>query len=181
MKKFVVFLFAVLLAVIGFAQEKKQLLELVSGPKGILIDSLNSQETILKSKGIYSFINQKFEEWNLDQPGPPTGKTVVDVYKLKSDATFSEVFASVSSEKGKRIFSQQQINNFSKNHQELLVRPEDQMFFFFQNNGEYWVASLCSRGNSRPTISPLRLSYDRSWHPSVDPEVNFYFVIPRLK
>ncbi len=181
MKKFVIVLVTAFMAIAGFSQEEKQLLELVSGPNGILIDSLNGQEIILKSQGVYSFINQKFQELGLDQPGPPTGRTVVDVYKLKSDATFAEVFASISGEKGKRTLSQAQIINFSKNNQELLARLENQMFFFFRNNGEDWVASLCSRGTSRPTISPLRLTYDRDWHPSIDPEVNFYFVIPRVK
>ncbi|MFA6194637.1 MAG: hypothetical protein WC719_02745 [Patescibacteria group bacterium] len=179
MKKFVIFLVVVSVAMAGFSQEKKELLELVSGPEGISIDSLDGQETILKSKEIYSFINSKFQEWGLDQPSPPTGKTIVDVYKLKGDATFAEVFASISGAKGERTLSQAQINNFSKNHQELSSRLEDQLFFFFQANGEYWVASLCVRSTGRPTISPLKLSYDRSWHPSVEPEINFYFVIPR--
>ncbi len=181
MKKIVVFLFAVMLAGIGFSQEKERLLELVSGPEGLVIDSLSSQENIPQSKDLYSFINQKFQEWGLDQPSPPTGRTVVDVYKLKSDATFAEVFASISGAKGGRALSQAQINAFSKNHQEFSDRPEDHMFFFFQANAEYWVASLCARGTNRPVISPLRLSYDRDWHPSSEPEVNFYFVIPRLK
>lgn len=181
MKRFVFCLFAVMLAAIGSGQEKQQLLELVSGPEGLIIDSLSGQENIPQSKGLYSFINQKFQEWGLDQPSPPTGRTVVDVYKLKNDATFAEVFAAISGAKGGRALSQAQINAFSKNHQEFSTRPEDQMFFFFQANAEYWVASLCSRGNSRPTISPLKLSYDRSWHPSSEPELNFYFVIPRLK
>lgn len=181
MKKIVVFLFAIMLTAAGFSQEKKQLLELVSGPEGLVIDSLAGQENIPQSKGLYSFINQKFQEWGLDQPSPPTGRTVVDVYKLKRDATFAEVFAFFAGAKGGRSLSQAQINSFSKNHQEFSTRSEDQMFFFFQTNAEYWIASLCARGTSRPAISPLRLSYDRSWHPSTEPEVNFYFVIPRLK
>lgn len=176
MKKIIVVLCIVLMASIGYGQ---QLLECVSSSAGLSVPSLSGQETILKSKGVFSFVNQKFQEWNLDQTGPPTDKTVVDVFKLKKDAMFAEVFSSLFNGKEKKVLTQHQIVSFAKDHQEFMNNPESQVFFFFQANGEYWVASLCARSAGRLTISPFKLDYDRSWHPIPDLGTEFYFVVPR--
>ncbi len=125
-------------------QEKKenQFLSLFSGNELLMLDAADGTETIKKAKNIFSYIDSDFKNWDTDQKSVATEKTPVAVYEMKNDATFAQMFNSLSSDTSKLCLTQHQILNFIQKYRNWLRTDGWATFFLFESHNHFFVARV---------------------------------------
>lgn len=120
-------------------------------------------------------IDTGFKEWNLDQISHPTPDTPTNVYKVMADATFAQIFGSLSNDLNKLCLTQDQIEEFCLSHRQLLNTYGDATLFLFKEKNDFFVASVKIYAGDL-YVYVHRLGYDRVW----GSYLNFRVFIPQL-
>lgn len=124
-------------------EAKPSILRLISGGEKLMIEALDGKAYISDAKEIFkSFIDSDFKNWGLNQSGPATAETLLDVSEMTSDGTFIQIFTGISSDLEKLVMTQAQIIRFCEKHPTWLRQEGYATFFLTKVNGEYFVVRV---------------------------------------
>lgn len=123
-------------------QKRSRFLKLVSGTESLILAAVDGKEVLVDAKDIFAYIDPDFKKWGADEPGQATGETSVEVYEMAEDATFSQMFGSLSGDAQKLCFTQSQIKSFVKKYSNWLRTDGYATFFLFESRGESFVARV---------------------------------------
>lgn len=122
---------------------RSKYLKRISGGRNLVLDAVDGTRVIADATDMFpAGIDSDFRNWKADEPGQPTGKTFVDVYEMKQDATFEKMFKSLDADFGRLCFTQHQILNFVEKHKSWLREDGYGTFFPFKSHGERFVARV---------------------------------------
>ena len=127
------------------------IIKLISADKRLVIGATKGTETLASANDVFSSISPDFENWGCDKVEPETSEVVVEVYEQIEDATYPEIFGSVSQNLDRLVLTTPQIKNFVVNHTKgYLLEAEWTCFrFLFKAGDEFFVADvrILSDGN----------------------------------
>ncbi len=130
-----------------FREAQNTFLKLISGTESLVIEALDGQATIAKAENVFmSYIDSDFKSLGLDKASPATVKTGLDIYDLKTDATFSQMFGSLADNLDKLVMSQAQIISFCQKYPDWLRQDGYATFFLIKENKQYFVTSVGMNG-----------------------------------
>ncbi len=90
----------------------------------------DGQATIVKAEDVFkSWIDSDFQNWGLNKESKATPETEIEVYEMVKDATFKEIFISLSDDLDSLCFTQSQIIDFCKKHRNHLRQDGDATLF----------------------------------------------------
>jgi len=119
------------------------ILKMISGGHNLVLGACDGTKVIAKAKKTFlSGIDSDFEKWRADEPGQATPATVLDVYEMAEDATFSQMFGFLNVDVNKLCFTQHQIIGFAEKYPDWLRTGGYATFFLFKSHGHFFVASV---------------------------------------
>jgi len=140
-----------------------KILRLISSEEHLTINAVDGKQTIAKAKDVFkSYIDDDFKNWGTDEKSSATEETAVNVYEMISDANFSQMFNSLSTDLDKMCLTQSQIINFCVKHPSWLRQNGNATFFLFKVSGEYFVARV-RVGLDGLDVYVSRFEDDRVW------------------
>jgi hypothetical protein len=149
---------------------ENSILRLISSGEKLSIKASDGKATIAMSKKIFkSGIDSDFVNWGLNTFGPATPEILVDVHEMIKNATFIEMFTSLSAKRNSLIMTQAQIINFCKTHSTWLRQDGYATFFLTKkdwntpasDNNLFVVLVGVDSGGLDVGVS--RFEYDRVW------------------
>lgn len=126
-------------------QEDSSILRVVSSGEKLMIEVLDGKASILDAKKVFkSCINGDFKIRirGFNQSGSATAETVVDVSALIKDATFGQIFTSITPDLDKIVMSQAQIIRFCEKYPTCLRQKGYATFFLTKVGDDYFVVSV---------------------------------------
>jgi len=164
--------------IVGKVEEtRKQFLQLISGGKSLTIDAVDGSEVLADAKEMFpAGIDSDFKNWGADEPGQPTAEMPVDVYEMKQDATFSQMFGELNFDLRRLCLTQHQIKNFVKKHRSWLRTEGYATFFLFESNGNFFVAVVRFYSDDRLRVGVRQFEGSDVW----DAEYRHRVVVPQL-
>ena len=140
-----------------------EFLKLISGNESLVLDPVDGKEILADAKEIFTYIDSDFRNYNADEKEPTTKKTPMFVYEIVKDATFSQMFGSLSSGLDKLCLTQAQIKNFVKKYRNWLRADGYATFFLFESRGLFFVARMAVDSGGRLGVSVGRFEDSRVW------------------
>ena len=124
-------------------KEEDKILSLISVSETLILEDLDGKATIANAKNTFkSYLDSNFKNWRLNNKGNATKETPIQVYEMVKDATFSQMFNSLSSDLDSLCLTQNQIIRFCEKYPSHLRQDGYATFFLFKESGEYFVASV---------------------------------------
>ncbi len=171
-------------AILELAEEVKPYLKRISGGKKVSIGASDGKDTLAKAQDVFkAWVDDDFENWDLDIPGEPTEETDVEVHELVRDGTFANIYASTETELESLCLSQAQIKKFCKESPDWLRTEGYGTFFLFKKNKKLpaslenlFVARVDVLGDGQLGVGAVRFSYGLVW----SCEYRHRFVLPQL-
>jgi len=155
---------------------KSEFLKLISGNESLELDAADGKEILADAKDVFAYIDSDFKGWRADEKGLATEKTLVDVYEMRDDATFAQMFGSLNIDVRKLCFTQAQIKGFVKKYRDWLRTDGNATFFLFVSNGEVFVANVYFDSDDKLKVNVYRLEDDDVWNA----ENRHRVVVPQL-
>lgn len=100
--------------------------------KPLILDPTDGTETLANANDLFSHIDPDFNNWGTNKKGASTQQQFVDVYEMTNDATFAEMFGSLSNNPDQLCLTQAQIKQFVKKHRDKLCIDGFTTFFLFK-------------------------------------------------
>lgn len=123
--------------------EDDKIVRCISVNEKLMIEALDGQEYISDAKKVFkSYIDGDFKNWGLNQAGPATAETLVNVSEMVKDATFTQIFTDITPDLDKLLFTQAQIINFCEKHPTWLRQEGYGTFFLTKVGDKYFVVSV---------------------------------------
>jgi hypothetical protein len=138
--------------------KENEFLRLISRGELLTVDALDGKDDLAPHDGLfckfvypphdfYTIDVPKQDDWRRNphvEPCQPTKETEVKVYRLIKDATFSQLFSSLSSDLHRVcFFSRAQVKNFVKKHKKWLGEGLSSTLFLYRSDGDFFVANVC--------------------------------------
>ncbi len=143
---------------------KPSILRLISGGEKIMIEALDGKAYISDAKKTFkSYIDGDFKNWGLNQSGPATAETLLDVSEMTSDGTFVQIFTGITPDLEKLVMTQAQIIRFCEKHPTWLRQEGYATFFLTKVNGEYFVVHVRVYSDGLD-VYVRRLGHDYVWY-----------------
>lgn len=124
------------------AKSQTKYLRLISGNEGLILDPRDGKRTLAKANDIFSYIYPGFEKWRANEPGEATEKTLIDIYEMVENATFTQMFGSLSRETKQLCLTQDQIIGFVMKYRQWLRDEGFETYFLFESYGQFFVAKV---------------------------------------
>lgn len=157
-------------------EEKKPFTLLISQDTEIKIKALDGEAIITYAKKTFkSYIDEDFDT-TLHNYARSTQETSVDVSELNSDATFLEIFLSISNNLDQLILTQSQIIFFCEERYAWLRSKGGATFFLLKDGGKYFVVVVHSYSDGLSVILDT-IKNKRYW----SAEKKHRIVYPKLK
>lgn len=157
------------------AKGGKPYLRLLSD-RPLLIPAVDGSAVLADATDVFTgYIDPDFRHYKADEPGPATQATPALVYELVQDATFAQMFGSLSPDVAKLCLTQAQIKAFVKKHHNWL-RKDGATFFLFQSHSQFFVARVYFYGDGSLRVYAYHFEYDYVWNAESRPRV----VAPQL-
>jgi len=160
----------------GTLEAKLSPVKLLSAGEIIKLEALDGKDYILKAKETFkSLIRSDFKELELDQSGPATIETRLDLCEVTGNGSGISIFGGISRDLDKIIMTQAQIISFCQKYPNLLNRVSPTLFLMKKGNTYYIVyvsvypEGLCVGAN---LLRSDDMFYARH---------HYYVVIPQLK
>lgn len=110
--------------------ENPSITRVISGAKKLMIEARDGRTLIFNAKEVFkSYIDSDFENWGLNQSGPATAETLVDVSEITRDATLMQIFTGITPDLEKIVMTQTQIICFCEKYP-IWFRQEGYATFF---------------------------------------------------
>jgi len=117
--------------------KKSNLLNVLYENEKIIIPELSGNRTIYGSKEVFfSYVDKDFKNWGLNKKSKSTPETEVKTYEMVKDATFKEMFISLSDDLDSLCLTQSQIIDFCEKHFSHLRQGGYATFFLTKKNFE---------------------------------------------
>lgn len=144
--------------------KESSILRLISGDENLVLPETDGKVTIAQSKEVFTgHLDSDFKNWGTDVSVDASGKMPVSVYEMEQDATFNQMFNSLSSDLDKLVIPQDKIVEFVKNYRNWLRTDGYATFFLFRVNGEYFVARVDFSARARLEVDVDRFEDDLVW------------------
>ncbi|MFZ2154148.1 MAG: hypothetical protein WAV16_02855 [Candidatus Moraniibacteriota bacterium] len=168
---------AIACIVVGKETElKNEFLKLISGNETLTIDACDGTKILAEANDVFKYVDLEFKSWSADRRGQATVETSVEVYEIEKDATFVQMFSSLSSDVRRLCFTQNQIIDFVKKHRKWLQTIDHGTFFLFESTGEIFVANVSVESGGLLWVEVFRFGHLSVWHVGIPPRL----VIPKL-
>ena len=151
------------LIVDGTTEVKNQFLKLISGGHSLTLDAVDGKEILVDAKDVFAYIDSDLKKWGVNEKGSATGEIPVNVYEMTKDATFSQIFGSLSSDVRSLCFTQAQIKGFVKKHRNWLRTDGYGTFFLFKSHGECFVADVLFLSDDSLGVHVYRFDFAHVW------------------
>ncbi|MBI2279003.1 MAG: hypothetical protein HYU81_03010 [Candidatus Brennerbacteria bacterium] len=142
---------------------KHAFLKLISAGTSIVLDAVDGSETLAKATDIFTYIDSDFVNYGADEAGSATGETPASVYEMVQNATFAQMFGSLSNDLNKLCLTQSQIKNFVRKHRGWLRTDGYGTFFLFRSKGKFFVADVFVRSGGALRLRVRRLEDGSVW------------------
>ena len=129
--------------------------------------------TIAQSADVFpGFLDPNFEGWDTNVAGVDTAEMSADIYEMKKDGTYAQLFGSLTGAQGSYeeiaacrplCWQQGQIVEFARSHRALLRQDGYGTFFLFEVNGELFVANV-RVGGGQLQVNVRRFSLTSVWY-----------------
>ncbi|MBI2050683.1 MAG: hypothetical protein HYT31_02660 [Parcubacteria group bacterium] len=140
------------------------ILRLISGGKTLVIDETDGQETIPGATDLFTGgIDPDFVNWGANEASGPTAAAPVAVYRLARDATFGQMFGSVSADTGRLCLTQSQIVGFIRKYRGWLRTDGHATFFLFKSGGNFFIAFFYFGDRERLYVDVDRFEFGFVW------------------
>ncbi|OGY46146.1 MAG: hypothetical protein A2731_01585 [Candidatus Buchananbacteria bacterium RIFCSPHIGHO2_01_FULL_39_8] len=139
-------------------------LRLISGSENLTIDSVDGSETLVEANDVFAYIDPDFQNWKADETGVTTVETSVRVYEMVKDATFAQMFGSLSEDAEKLCFTQAQIKGFVRKHCQWLRSDGYATFFLFRSHNHFFVARVRVASGGGLLVGVDRFEHSVVWH-----------------
>ena len=150
--------------------------KLISGNESLVLNSVDGKEILADAKDLFMYIDSDFKNYGADEKGLATGEIFVHVYGMTKDATFSQMFNSLSSDVKKLCLTQAQIKGFVKKYRHWLRADGYATFFLFESNSQLFVANVHVRSDGGLEVNVRRFEYSLVWRA----ECCLRVVVPQL-
>ncbi|MDI6820628.1 MAG: hypothetical protein QMD65_00410 [Patescibacteria group bacterium] len=162
---------------VGKAEKKiLQFLRLISAGESIILDSVDGSETLYDATDVFAYRDSDFKNYGANKKGLRTEATPVQVYEMVKDATFAQMFGSLSSDLNALCFTQSQIKNFAKKHRHWFKTDGCSMFFLFKSNNQFFVTYVYVHSDSTLDVNVNRFENGNVWNA----EFRYRLVVPQL-
>lgn len=115
-------------------------LRLISEGESLTLDATDGAEVLAEANNVFAYIDPDFKD--VVDEGPATKEVAVAVYEMREDATFSQMFGSLSENLQKLCFTQAQIKSFAQKHRQWLRSDGYATFFLFKSQNHFFVADV---------------------------------------
>jgi len=144
-------------------KNRTSILQVISRGEKLMVEALDGQVYISDAKRVFkSYIDGDFKNWGLNQSGPATAETLLDVSEMTSDGTFVQIFTGITSYLDKIVMTQAQIIRFCEKHPTWLRQEGYATFFLTKVNGEYFVVDVSVLSDGLE-VNVFRLERDNVW------------------
>ena len=144
-------------------KNENKFLKLISGKESFVLGPTDGIEILVNAKKTFAYINSNFVKYGADEKGLPTGETPVVVYEMIKDATFSQMFSSLSSDLNNLCLTQAQIKGFVRNYRNWLRADSHATFFLFRSHNRFFVAYVCVFFGDRLWVFVSRFEDSNVW------------------
>lgn len=141
-----------------------QFLTLISSEDSIVISPVDGRGLLSEAKDIFSYIDSDFRNYGADERGGATGATPVQVYEMSKDATFAQLFGSLSSDLDGLCLTQAQIIEFVKAHRRWLRNDGYGTFFLFKSKNSCFVAYVGVDSGGTLKVNVYQFESSRVWN-----------------
>ena len=155
---------------------ENNILKSLSRGESLVLDALDGIETLANAKDVFAYIDSDLINWGADEKGPATEETSVAVYEIAKDATFSQMFDSLSDDLNSLCLTQAQIINFVKKYRSWLRADGYATLFLFKSHGHLFVADVGLGSDGRLEVYVNRFEYSGVW----GAEDRYRLVVPQL-
>jgi hypothetical protein len=133
---------------------RNEFLRLVSESEPLLLEPTDGSDVLMNERDLFNYIDPNFEDWGTGEKGPATGECPVEVYEMKAEGTFAQLFGSLSTDPRLLCLTQAQILSFVKVHGLLLRSKTFGTFFLFEFKGNLLIAAIgiCPGGTHRARL-----------------------------
>jgi len=120
-----------------------EILRRPSEDETINLAACDGSKTISASKAIFTrYIDPDLLRWGADDPTDDTPAGPVQVYELAENATFQEIFESLSDDLDSLCLTGAQIHEFCQTHRDKLKGEEYSIFFLKKSRGKLFVVRV---------------------------------------
>lgn len=118
-------------------KKESDILNLLSGSEKLLLARLDGRRIISEAHDIFRFwIDSDFENLGLNKKSKATTETEIQIYEMAKNATFKDMFTSLSNDLDSLCLTQSQIIDFCINHSEHLIAIGSSTFFLTKKDFE---------------------------------------------
>ena len=158
-------------------ETKTSVLLKISEGRKIIVPKTSGQRTLAQAKAVFTgHLDPDFKKWGTDIKGEPKPETPADVYEQIENATFAEMFTSLSSDLGQLLWEQKQIIVFVENHKNWLHPEGYGSFLGFKVKDEVFVAHVRLFSGGALIANVHRFGIDYVWFASLRRRV----IVPQL-
>ncbi|EKE20700.1 MAG: hypothetical protein ACD_7C00503G0018 [uncultured bacterium] len=143
---------------------RNEFLKFISGNETLTLDACDGAKILAEANDVFKYIDSDLKSWGADQRGRATTETPAEVYEMEKDATFSQMFSSLTSDVRRLCLTQNQIIGFAKKHRNRLRTDGYGTFFLFESNGEIFVASVRFASDDLLRVGVGRFEYSDVWN-----------------
>ena len=156
----------------------------ISDRETLTLDPVDGSEVLADALDVFVDIDPHFRTWKADEPGKSTGKTLVEVYEMKKDGNFEELFNSLSVNAREICLTQAQIMDFARKQFRWLRSGGCPTFFLFESHSWLFVAGVRVRPDGDLRVNVFRFRDSVVWSATRNvykyPDHRPCVVIPKL-
>jgi len=143
-----------------------ELLKLVSDSEKLTIEAVPGTEIIPMAEDLFGIgeldeIKWAFKNYEADDPGTATDKTIVEVYKMQKHLTFTKVFNCLNCEIESLCLTQHQILEFIRKYRCWVNKQGETTLFPFISKGKTFVAVVIAPKTDSTQILHVNLCHLR--------------------
>ncbi len=166
----------ILARLLSIVRGDNEFLKLISGSESLVLAPLDGKEILADARDMFVYVDSDFRNYDADEKGSATKNTLVLVYEMTKDATFSQIFGSLSGDLEKICLTQAQIKNFVRKYRNWLRTNGYATFFLFKSHGNFFVAGVVVFSVGRLYVYVYRFEDSDLW----DVEFRRRVVVPQL-
>lgn len=143
----------------------------------LMVAATDGTATIPKAGDVFTgYIDSDFTGWSADEASDPTLAMPTALYEMAQDATFAQMFGSLSAQTESLCMTQSQIIEWVKSHRVHLRTDGYATFFIFKSKGSFFVAYVYFDVHARLRVYVSRFVRGDVWYA----EYRLRVVVPQL-